>query len=186
MLKKLIPDLYVSSIFDIPYNKLYESGKRIILTDLDNTLISYKETEPTEELFTWKNMVLNLGFEVIIVSNSRKNRVKHFASILGFDYVKFALKPTKIGLKKALKKASRKYEIDEVVELGDQLLTDVYGSKRLGLFTVLVEAIDKKTEKLVTRHNRFWEKKALKKLKKKYPKEYEEKLGIYARRNFKL
>ena len=51
MLKKLIPDYYFKSIYDIPYTQLYENGIRLILTDLDNTLISYKETLPNETLF---------------------------------------------------------------------------------------------------------------------------------------
>ena len=53
MLKKLIPDEYYNSIEDIPYNKLYAQGIRLILTDLDNTLISYREDEPTAALFCW-------------------------------------------------------------------------------------------------------------------------------------
>ena len=36
-----------------------------------------------------------MGFEVIIVSNSRKHRVEHFANKLGLPFVKFAKKPTK-------------------------------------------------------------------------------------------
>ena len=63
MIKKLIPDYYFKTINDIPYTKLYEEGYRLILTDLDNTLISYKEKEPTEELFKWKEEVENIGFE---------------------------------------------------------------------------------------------------------------------------
>lgn len=165
--KNIIPEDYVSSIFDIDYNKLYSEGKRLILTDLDNTLISYKEDSPNEELFKWKNMVEDIGFEVIIVSNSHNKRVKYFANQLNLPYVNLALKPLKFGFKKALRKASRKYKIEEVVELGDQLLTDVYGSKRMKFYTILVKAIDKKTERAVTRFNRKNERKMLAKCRKK-------------------
>ena len=52
-----------------------------------------------------------MGFEIIIVSNnSHKERVSRFAEKLGINYLNFALKPTKIGMKKALKLASKKYE----------------------------------------------------------------------------
>lgn len=181
MIKKLIPDYYYNSIEDIPYAKFYDEGIRLILTDLDNTLISYLEHEPTKELFEWKNKILEMGFEVIIVSNSRKDRVKHFADILGLKYVKFAKKPTKIGLKKALKIASRKYSKAEVLEIGDQIMTDVFGSKRLGLKTILVKAIDKKTEILPTKINRKLENYFLNKIKKKYPEQYQNKLEQYVR-----
>ena len=165
--KNIIPDDYVSSIFDIDYNKLYSNGKRLILTDLDNTLISYKATEPTDELYKWKSELEGMGFEIIIVSNSGKKRVKHFANMLGIKYVNLSTKPLKSGFKKALKIASTKYKKEEVVVLGDQLLTDVYGAKRMKLSMVLVKAIDNKTERLVTKHNRKNEDKMLKKVCKK-------------------
>ncbi len=181
MIKKLIPSCYYKTINDIPYNKLYENGFRLILTDLDNTLISYLEKEPTLELFNWKKMVEEIGFEIIIVSNSRKERVKNFANSLGLKYVKFAKKPTKLGLKKALRIASHKYALSEVVEIGDQLMTDVYGSRRLGLYTILVKAIDKKTEILPTKINRKLENHFLMKIQKKYPKLYASALVDYVR-----
>lgn len=165
--KNIIPDDYVSSIFDIDYNKLYSNGKRLILTDLDNTLISYKATEPTDELYKWKSELEGMGFEIIIVSNSGKKRVKHFANMLGIKYVNLSTKPLKRGFKKALKIASSKYKKEEVVVLGDQLLTDVYGAKRMKFSMILVKAIDKKTERLVTKHNRKNEDKMLKKVRKK-------------------
>ena len=165
--KNIIPDDYVSSIFDIDYNKLYSNGKRLILTDLDNTLISYKATEPTDELYKWKSELEGMGFEIIIVSNSGKKRVKHFANMLGIKYVNLSTKPLKRGFQKALKIASLKYKKEEVVVLGDQLLTDVYGAKRMKLSMILVKAIDKKTERLVTKHNRKNEDKMLKKVRKK-------------------
>ena len=157
MILKLVPDYYYTTIKDIPYDKLYADGVRLILTDLDNTLISYKEEEPTPELFKWKEKVLGMGFEVIIVSNSRKNRVSHFANILGLPFVKFAKKPTKFGMKKALKIASR----------------------RMNIITILVKAIDRKTEVFTTKINRKLEKFFLGRIKKKYPLIYKEKLLKY-------
>ncbi len=181
MLKKLIPDYYYKTIEDIPYNKLYEQGIRLILTDLDNTLISYKETEPTKELVAWKERVEKMGFEIIIVSNSRKDRVEHFATLLQLPFVKFAKKPLKFGLKKALKIASRPYDLNEVIEIGDQVMTDVFGSRRLGVLTVLVKAIDKKTEFLPTKINRKLEEFFLKRIERKYPLSYQRRLMEYVR-----
>ena len=181
MIKKLIPDYYYKSIYDIPYTELYEKGYRLILTDLDNTLISYLEKEPTPELFEWKKMVQDMGFEVIIVSNSRKYRVEYFSKLLNLPFVKFAKKPTKLGLKKALRIASRKYKKFEVFEIGDQLMTDVFGSRRLGVLTILVKAIDKKFEVFTTRINRRLEEFFLNRIKKKLPDLYEKKLAEYVR-----
>ena len=40
-INKFIPLMCEKTIFDIDYIKLYESGKRYILIDLDNTIIPY-------------------------------------------------------------------------------------------------------------------------------------------------
>ena len=148
-------------------------------TDLDNTLISYKETDPTPELFDWLKMVTEIGFEVIIVSNSKKYRVEYFADQLNVKFVKYAQKPLKKGLKRALKIASRKYDRSEVVEIGDQIMTDVFGSKRCKLYTIIVKAIDRKTEVWTTKINRKLERFFLKRIKKKLPDLYNEKLLEY-------
>ena len=77
---KFVPTIYANTVFDVDYTKLYERGIRLILTDLDNTLISYKESSPTPELYEWIKNRKEEGFEVIIVSNnSHKKRVEFFA-----------------------------------------------------------------------------------------------------------
>lgn len=184
MLKKLIPNNYYKSIYDIPYDKLYEDGIRLILTDLDNTLISYKETMPNEKLFQWKKELEEKGFEIIIVSNSRKDRVTNFASSFNVKCVKFSTKPLKRGIKKAMKKvASKRYALNEVILLGDQLMTDVFGGKRCKLNVALIEAIDKKTDTFPTRFNRKLENFFLKRIQKKYPEEFDKTLKAYVEAN---
>ncbi|MCR5349460.1 MAG: hypothetical protein K6E20_00555 [Acholeplasmatales bacterium] len=179
MIKKLIPDYYFKSVYDIPYEQLYEQGIRLILTDMDNTLISYKQTSPDEKLFKLKERILNIGFEFILVSNSRKKRVDYFAKAYDIPYVKFALKPLKRGIKKAIKLAKGKYNKNEILILGDQLMTDTYAGKRCKLVVGLVEAVDKKTDIGPTRFNRRLERFFLKRIKKKMPEEYDKYLKSY-------
>lgn len=180
MIKKLIPIYYFKSIYDIPYQELYDSGIRLLLADMDNTLISYKETLPSDKLINLKKEIEEIGFELILVSNSRKNRVDTFANAFNIKYVKFSTKPLKRGIKKAIKKvASKKYEKNEILLLGDQLMTDIYGGSRCKIKTALIEAIDKNTDISTTRFNRKLERFFLKRIKKKYPKEYDLKLKEY-------
>ena len=178
--KHFIPSLYVNTIFDIDYNKLSEDGIRLILTHLDNTLISSKETDPLEAQYDWVKKMKEIGFEIIIVSNnSHKDRVSHFAKLLDIKYLNFALKPTKIGMKKALKMANKKYEPEEVIALGDQLMTDILVANRMKFHSVLVKAVDRKSDILPTRINRKLERHVLKVLKKKETESYNEKLLQY-------
>ena len=186
MIKKLIPTYYYNSIYDIDYQKLYDSGIRLILTDLDNTLISYKESVPNDDL---KNLIIklkNMGFEIIIVSNSSKGlRAKKFAEILDLKYTKMSLKPLKRGINKAIKKlASRKYSKDEIILFGDQLMTDIFGANRAKISSVLVKAVDKQTDILPTRINRKLEIHFLKKIRRKYNRLYKEKLEAYVEASY--
>ena len=182
---KFIPTIYKETVFDVDYNKLYEEGIRLILTDLDNTLISYKENEVTLELMCWINDRKREGFEIIIVSNnSSVKRVREFAEKLDIAYVARAKKPLKGGFKKALKLASRKYENKEILAMGDQLMTDVFAANRMNYVSVLVKAIDRKTEKWTTRFNRMLEKHVLKRIIKKHTNLYEEKLKVYKEDNY--
>ena len=181
MIKKLIPDYVFKTIYDIPLKELYDSGIRLILTDLDNTLISYADKLPTEKLKEWKKEVLNTGFEFILVSNSRKTRVDNFAKEFDIPYQKFSTKPLKRGIKKAINKiAKNKYRNDEILLIGDQLMTDVLGAKRCKIKAGLIFPIDKSTEVRSTRGNRKLEKFFINRIKKKYPDVYESKLKEFS------
>lgn len=177
VLKKFIPDYYFKSVFDIPYEELYKDGVRLILTDLDNTLISYNETMPNDKLFELKKKIEDMGFEFIIVSNSRKNRVDNFSKAYDIKYHKFSTKPLKRGIKKTIKiLTKRKYNNNEIILLGDQLMTDVLGGKRCGIRVALIEPIDKDSDIKATRLNRSMERFFIKRVKRKYPELYNERL----------
>lgn len=180
---KFIPNEYETTIFDIDYKKLYDAGKRLIICDLDNTLISYKVESPTADLFEWKKMLNEMGYNIVICSNNHKKRVKKFSNEFGVPFIASAKKPFKRGLKKALKLVnkhySKNYTKEDVIEIGDQLLTDQYASKRFGVYTIMVRNIDPKTEIWTTRFNRRLENKILRRIEKKYPELYKEKLERY-------
>ena len=180
MIKKMIPTYYYDSIYDIDYNELYNKGYRLILTDLDNTLISYKETLPDNKLIELKNKIEEIGFEFILVSNSKKTRVDNFAKAYNIPYVKFSTKPLKRGIKKAINKvAKKKYDKSQIILFGDQIMTDILGAGRCKISSALINAIDKSTDIGPTRFNRKLERFFLKRIKKKYPEEYNLKLKKY-------
>ena len=177
MIKKLIPDYVYKTIYDMPLKELYDSGIRLILTDLDNTLISYAEKLPNEKLMKWKEEVINTGFEFILVSNSRKERVDNFCKEFDILYQKFSTKPLKRGIKRAIKKVAKGvYSNDQVLLIGDQLMTDILGAKRCKIKAGLIFPVDKSTDVKSTRGNRRLERFFLNRIKKKMPDVYESKL----------
>lgn len=170
-LKKFIPYDCTKDVFSIDYNKLYECGKRIILLDIDNTLVPYDSATPTPEIKALLEKIRSIGFRIVLISNNHRGRVKAFAEPLGLEFVERAMKPFGRGFRKALRLASG--NPNEVVAIGDQLMTDVLGGNRFGIDVILVRAIKKTTEKWYTKLNRLNENHVLKRMKKRYPEVYE-------------
>jgi HAD superfamily phosphatase (TIGR01668 family) len=164
LLKKFLPDQHVKSIYDIHAEELKERGIRGIITDLDNTLVPWNVKDATPEVIDWFKQMEDHDIKVTIISNNNEERVKFFSDPLEMPYVYRAKKPLTNAFKTAAKKM--KLNKDEIVVIGDQLLTDVLGGNRAGLHTILVVPIVQTDEK-ITRMNRMIERRILKYMRKK-------------------
>jgi hypothetical protein len=169
--KKFIPNEFHQSFFDINFAQLYKSGYRLILTDLDNTLISYDDHTPTKEITNKFAELKALGFELKLISNNVTERIETFIKGTDLEGVANARKPLLIGMKRAFK-ASAVTDKSEVIIVGDQLMTDVWAANRFNAYSILVNPIKKKTERWYTRFNRRIESKMLLKIQKHYPNRF--------------
>ena len=140
MFKKLFPYEYVKDVFSIDFEKLHLLGFKGIIFDIDNTLVFQDEdaTKEVEELF---EALRSLGFKTVILSNNGEERVKRFLKNIDSPYICKAYKPFKSGYRKAISVMGLK--ADEVLFIGDQLFTDVFGANRSGVASVLVSFIKK-------------------------------------------
>ncbi len=155
MLDLFVPKMKVDSIYEIDLEALLDQGFRGIITDLDNTLVGAREPEATPQLLEWLKILDKHGFRVVIVSNNRQPRVERFAKPLGMPFVYKAKKPLRTSFKKALQLLDLPPQ--QVVVIGDQMMTDVFGGNRMGLFTILVQPIAPQDEGFGTRINRTLE-----------------------------
>lgn len=173
MFQRLLPDQIVHTVFDIDLAQLKDQGVRGIITDLDNTLVSARTALATPELITWLDGVKDAGFRVVILSNNNLTRVSKFAEPLGIPFVSAARKPSHAAFRKALGKLELAPE--NAVVVGDQMMTDVLGGRRMGLHTILVTPIALGEEGFMTRINRLIEKIALSRLRRQglWPKQGE-------------
>ena len=162
-MKLLYPDLYLESIYHLNFKKLNEKGIKGIITDLDNTLVAWKDKELTKHLETWFQDVNSRGIKLCIVSNNKNTRVHHFAKKVGLPAISNANKPRRKAFKKALETLDLPPE--EVAVIGDQIFTDVLGGNRMGMFTILVVPIDEK-EFICTKILRMMERFILRKITK--------------------
>lgn len=168
---KYIPTKIALSVFDINYNELYANGKRIILFDLDNTLISYYEDEPNDKLIELGNMLLSIGFKVFVLSNNKGNRIMKFMSkfpATGAGYL--MKKPFKSKIIKFLN-LNGIHSYEEIIMIGDQLVTDVLCANNVGVDSILVKSISRESEKFYTVINRLREPLIIKRFAK-HNKEY--------------
>lgn len=165
MIEVFLPKLKVKSIYDIPLDELHAQGIRGVITDLDNTLVGAKTPLATESLVKWLATVRDKGMSVVIVSNNDDSRVGKFAKPLNLPYIHAARKPTQRAFHQAL--AMLKLKPSQTLMIGDQMMTDVFGGNRMGLYTVLVAPIAPHEEGMGTKINRRLERIAIARLRRR-------------------
>lgn len=138
-LDEMTPNEYVASFTDIDLDKLWAQGRRLILCDLDNTLVPWNDPAASNQLVNWLEQVHQLGFAVCIVSNNHGPRVEAFAKVTDLAFVAAARKPRPEAFVDAM--AQFQCLPDETVMVGDQLFTDIRGGNRAGVYTILVVPI---------------------------------------------
>ena len=136
----LIPRGVYPSVTHIRPEDLAARGIRLVLADLDNTLVAYGVPEPTQEIIQWKNDLEKAGIQLFLLSNSRKpTRASHFAQSLGIPFQGHSGKPKRGGYFKAMERMG--CTPAETVMVGDQIFTDTLGANRSGVTPLLVRPI---------------------------------------------
>lgn len=169
-MNKFIPKMYKKDIYSINYELLKKKNIKLIAFDLDNTIGLINQEKPNMEAIRLVKKIQK-DFDILIVSNNFKKRVEKFTKDFGCDYYSFALKPLKFTKRFIHKKYH--YNMNEVSLVGDQLVTDIFGANRAGMYSILVDPISDKDLK-ITSLNRFLEKRIIKKIKFKKGEYYEE------------
>ena len=142
-LEKFYPDSRKKSIYEVDFAGLYRKGIRGLIFDIDNTLVPHgvDADEGIERLF---GELKKMGFKTFLLSNNKLERVKRFNTNIRSLYIYKAGKPNTVNYIKAMRMMGTKK--DNTVFIGDQLFTDIWGAKKAGISTILLNPIDKKEE----------------------------------------
>lgn len=143
MLERFYPDLYISSTYKIDFQGYYDAGYRGIIFDIDNTLVCHG-APADERSIRLLSSLKEMGFRILLLSNNKEPRVKMFNDAVKVQYIYKAGKPAKKGYLAAMEKLGT--DTDNTMFVGDQLFTDVWGARNAGIFSLLVQPIDKKEE----------------------------------------
>lgn len=141
LIRHLAPAHAAESLPSIDLENLWSAGKRLILLDVDNTLVKWGTEDFAPPVVEWVERAKARGFELCIISNTRKReRLARLAEKLGIVTVAGKFKPSRVMFRLAMIKFKRKPE--ETVMIGDQLFTDVLGANRSGIEAIWVRKMD--------------------------------------------
>ena len=159
------PTYMFGHYYEITPEFLQANGIRALLIDIDNTLAPYEQPDPDDRIRDWFASLADAGIKAALVSNNHAPRVQRFNQTLGLLAFWDSGKPKK----KTLLRAMRELGVSdrETAMLGDQLLTDAYAGKHIGLPTLIVPPIHDKTN-LFFRFKRWCERPFI----RKYAKEH--------------
>lgn len=159
MFNKLFPDIFVESIFKIPYDDLKSKGIKALVFDIDNTIVPFDIAEPDNKIIDLFEELKKDGFILCILSNNNKRRVELFNKKIGARAVYRAGKPGVKKLSQVLKGFN--VESKEAVLIGDQIFTDVWCGNKAGLTTILTKPVSDR-DQFVTKVKRGIERQILK------------------------
>ncbi len=130
------PHLRLRSTFDVDLAHLRGMGIRGIIVDLDNTLVPYGGRTAPAAARDWVRRARAAGFALVLVSNNRTRRARTLAAELTVPMAPGWMKPSTSMFRRALTMMDTTPA--QTALIGDQLLTDILGGNRLGLYTILV------------------------------------------------
>ena len=122
----LIPDLCVSSCYQLDFATIKAFNCALLLIDIDNTLVPHDCQLPDAVAREFLTNLKKQGLEVALISNNSVKRVKKFADSVELPFYASAKKP----LTGVYKKVMKDYQLTngQLLCIGDQLLTDVLGA----------------------------------------------------------
>ena len=139
----LKPDYILDTFKDVTPEFCRKHDIKALICDIDNTLVTYDDPEPTEAVMAWYRSLDDIGVKLSFVSNNEAERVTRFAKPLGVPAFYKSGKPSRRGLRMAVEAMGS--DPPSTVLLGDQLLTDVMAAKRFGIRAIVVPPIKDKT-----------------------------------------
>src|SRR2546426_4645891 len=102
MLKWLIPSGYAPSVLALNPPALAAEGVQGLILDLDNTVVAWNASAPTEPVRQWIGWVRETGVRMCIVSNNFSSRTQAIGRALNVPVVAAAGETIPLGFRRAV------------------------------------------------------------------------------------
>lgn len=143
MFQSFYPKEYMKSTYEIDFAAYRKKGYRAVIFDIDNTLVEHGAPADARSIALIEKLKA-LGYDIMLLSNNKEPRVKMFNDAVHVNYIFKAGKPGTKNYHAAMVMMGS--DEKNTLFVGDQLFTDVWGANRAGIYSILVQPIDKKEE----------------------------------------
>lgn len=164
------PDQYFEKFDDATPAFLLRNGIRALILDIDNTLAPYEEPEPNERVLAWFSALKENGISAAFVSNNDHERVSLFNQKIGIPMYPKGKKPLKKFMRRAIQALGVPPENTAI--MGDQIFTDVWAGRNVGIRCIVVPPIKDKTDPF-TKFKRLLERPVMRYYRKHHKEETE-------------
>lgn len=135
--RRFCPVQSVENLEAVDIEALAAAGKRLLLLDVDNTLLPWRGNDVPPETHAWLDRCKALGLQLCILSNTRHpERLERLAREMDIPFLRGRFKPSTQMYHAARSQFDASAE--QTVMIGDQLFTDVWGANRAGIDSVWV------------------------------------------------
>lgn len=137
-----VPDYVARSLYDVDFEELKRRGVRYIAFDADSTLVHFRGTELSPKARNFLKNHRSSFKSWCIASNRPTNDLQDLGKSLDAVVIRaglFTRKPWRRYFNKVLDHFESKPQ--DIAMIGDKLIADMWGAKRMGLQTVWVEKI---------------------------------------------
>ena len=142
MLESIIPDTYEKSVYDINYYKLYNSGIRCAVFDVDCTILPFDDINIPDRLVQLFDCIKEIGIKPGLCSSGPEERVNPVGEALDVQYISDAKKPFAGDFTLVKNNLfDENCDPDQVMMVGDSFYLDMLFADRLGLYKVMVDPI---------------------------------------------
>jgi len=135
-LSLLLPDGYLTSVLALDPAQLRDAGVRGVLLDMDNTVLPRGTSTVPADIVAWIGRLQSAGIAPLLLSNNWHESARLTGEAIGVPVVAKACKPLPFAFLRACRRLGLRRR--EVIMVGDQLATDIWGAKLVGMHAVLV------------------------------------------------